>query len=110
MASERGKNPIFSKVLSSQDIVEQFLASASLAFAPGLFEVLQISAPPTIAWFKSLPSGDNKRWAIYLLVLEKPFCRPQIYIGSGTDSKPGAINALCNTTLTTTFLASSREL
>lgn len=92
MASERRKHPIFSKVLSSQVIVEQLLASASLAFAPGLFEVVQASTPPTIAWFKSLPSDDNKRWAIYLLILEKPFCRPKIYIGSGTDSKFGVHN------------------
>jgi hypothetical protein len=89
MSFGSSKHPIFSKVLSSQAVIEQLLAFASLAFAPGLFEVLQASTPPTVSWFKCLPTNDEKRWAIYLLVLEKPSCRPKIYIGSGTNSKHG---------------------
>jgi hypothetical protein len=38
---------------------------------------------------KSLPSDFRKRWGIYLLVLEKPFSIPRIYIGSGTNALSG---------------------
>jgi hypothetical protein len=61
----------------------------SLVFAPALFDTLQAAAPPTIAFFKSLPTNTDERWAIYLLLLEKPGYRPKIYIGSGTNSLRG---------------------
>ena len=85
------KHSIFTKVLSSQDIVEQLLSSTPLIFAPGLFEVLESSTPPTVSYFKSLPLPTNckKLWAVYLLVLEKPNCRPRIYIGSATSVRNG---------------------
>ena len=38
---------------------------------------------------KSLPTNFHKRWAVYLLVLEKPFCVPRVYIGSGTEKTYG---------------------
>jgi hypothetical protein len=78
--------PLFSKVLSSQVIREQLFAFTTLVFAPGLLEDLQASTPPTISWFKSLPTDDYAQWAIYRIVLEKLFCRLKINIGSGTKA------------------------
>jgi hypothetical protein len=90
MSFGSSKHPIFSKVLSSQAVIEQLLAFASLAFAPGLFEVLQASTPPTVSWFKAFPpTMRNDGLSIFLFYLEKPSCRPKIYIGSGTNSKHG---------------------
>lgn len=74
--------------------MEQLLSSTSLASAPGLFEVLQASTPPTVSYFKSLPTDCKKLWAVYLLVLEKLSCRPKIYIGSGTDAKSGILQVV----------------
>ncbi|KAK3715579.1 Aconitate hydratase mitochondrial [Vermiconidia calcicola] len=83
------KFPIFTKVLPSKNVLEQILSAASLSFAPGLFEVLQAATPPTVAYFKSLPTDGKKRWALYILVLEKPGCRFRIYLGSGTNALVG---------------------
>jgi hypothetical protein len=83
------KHPIFTQLLPSQVNLEQLLSSTSLVFAPGLFEVLQSSTPPTASYFKTLPTKCTKLWAIYLLVLERPGCRPKIYIGSGTNTRRG---------------------
>jgi hypothetical protein len=87
---EKRKHPIFTKVLSSQDVLGQLLSSTSPSFALGLFEVLQASTPPAVSYFKSLPTESKKRWAIYLLVLEKLGSRPRIYVGSATTARAGA--------------------
>lgn len=86
---QRSHHPIFKTVLSSKLIIESLVVSASVVFAPGLLEVMQLSVPPTIAYFKTLPTKAKKGWAVYLLVLEKPGCRPRIYIGSGTHAQQG---------------------
>lgn len=87
---ERQKHPIYVRVFPSNEVLQSVSSACSLAFAPGLFEVLQASEPPSIAYFKNLPTYCKKLWAVYLLVLEKSGYRPKIYIGSGTDSKSGA--------------------
>ena len=69
--------------------MEQLLSSASLTFAPGLWKALYASTPPTVRYFKELNTNYKKRWAVYLLVLEKRSSRPTIYIGSGTNVKGG---------------------
>jgi hypothetical protein len=76
MTSQKRTHPITWKVLSSQEIVEGLLSSASLVFAPGLLEVLKASTPPTLSFFKTLPanSRSTKQWAVYLIVLEKEGC------------------------------------
>ena len=83
------KRPIFSTVLSSSIIVDQLLSSASLTFAPGLQKVIQSPTAPDISIFKGLPTDSEKRWAVYLLVLEKRGCQFKIYIGSGTNARDG---------------------
>ena len=96
--SEEQTHPIFRKVLSSQVILEQLFSSASLVFAPGLFELIQAIEPPTVSYFKSLPTNFKKKWAVYLLLLEKPGCRPNIYIGSGTQATSGVSARLADYT------------
>jgi hypothetical protein len=77
---------------TSQAIFEEIASMTSLAFAPGLLDVLKTTARPAIDYLKGLPietKGAAKRWAIYILVLENVCCRPRIYIGSGTDGGRG---------------------
>jgi hypothetical protein len=88
------KSTLYARFLTSLAVVQEFAIAASLSFAPGLLEVLQASTPPTVAWFKNLPS-DNRyawetdNWAVYLIVLEKDGERTRIYIGSGTNAEAG---------------------
>ena len=83
------KQLIYDKILSSQECIEQLLFSASIVFAPGLSEILQASTPPNVSYFRKLPTNHKKRWAVYLLVLEKAGFKSKIYIGSGTHAKSG---------------------
>lgn len=87
------KNPIFALILSTQDELAQLMSDSLLVFADGLLDVLRSPTPPSIAYFKSLPTTDGKkRWAVYLLVLEKSGSRPLIYIGSATGSARGVLS------------------
>ena len=83
------KHPYFTRFITSQAVLEEIASVTSLFFAPGLFEALEATAPPTIQYFKTLPTEPTKSWAVYLLVFEKPNHRPRIYIGSGTASSYG---------------------
>jgi len=86
------KNPSFLIAIPDEDSLEALLSESSLKFAPGLIDVVDSALPPTIIWFKDLPSLtkiSSLRWAVYLLVLEKDGCRFKIYIGSGTNSVTG---------------------
>jgi hypothetical protein len=86
------KNTLFGQFFTSDAVFREIAATISIAFAPGLFDVLQSAAPPTIKFFKTLPTDATKRWGVYLLVLEKANCRPKIYVGSGTESQYGVSN------------------
>jgi hypothetical protein len=83
------KNTLFTQIFTSEAVFEEIAATASLVFAPNLLNVLRAAAPPTVKYFKTLPTEISNRWAVYLLVLEKSGCRPRIYIGSGTNSLYG---------------------
>lgn len=52
-------------------------------------DVLESTNPPTVNYFKSLPTQSNNVWAVYLIALEKSGFPPKIYIGSGTDKDIG---------------------
>jgi hypothetical protein len=88
------KNTLFARFFTSQAVLEEVASTASLVFAPGLFEVLQAATPPTIQFFKGLPTDTSSRWGIYVMVLEKCSCRSRIYIGSGTNYKGGVRSRL----------------
>jgi hypothetical protein len=83
------KHGYFKRYIPSLKDLDQIISTVSLEFAPGLWNVLRASTPPTVQYFKTLPTTVVKRWGIYLLVLEKVGCRPRIYIGSGTEGKIG---------------------
>jgi hypothetical protein len=83
------KNVFFAQFIPSLAVLEEIASTTSLTFAPGLFAVLQATAPPTIKYFKSLPIDTLQCWAIYLVILEKPGCPPKLYIGFGTDAIGG---------------------
>lgn len=80
------KNTLFARFFTSLSVLEVIALTASLDFAPGLLEVLGAAAPPTIEFFKSLPTDTLSRWGVYVIVLEKPLCRPRLYIGSATNT------------------------
>lgn len=83
------KNPIFDLVFPDMSTITDLVSSCSLVCAPGLCDILQSSTAPSLKKLKSFPSNFRKRWAVYLLVLEKPLCVPRTYVGSGTASQEG---------------------
>ena len=83
------KHVLFGQYFPTQADLDDIASLISLVFAPGLFEVLRAATPPTIAYFKTLPTSDYRLWAIYAIVLEKAGSRPRLYIGSGTGSRDG---------------------
>jgi hypothetical protein len=90
------KNYHIDKWLYSYDVFEEYFFELALVFAPGLLEVLQASTPPTLAFFRTLPSHIKvgRCWAVYLLILEKSDCRPRVYIGMGTQEVKGVAGRL----------------
>ena len=88
------KHTLFARFITSLSVLQGIATTASLTFAPGLLEVLQAAAPPTIEFFKRLPTDASSRWGIYTIVLEKPECRPKLYIGSGTSKMRGVSGRL----------------
>lgn len=73
----------------SQDSLAQLLLPLSITLSPGIFEMLGSDLPPTVSFFKSLPSGYDRVWAVYLLVLKKAGEQPLVYVGSATESLRG---------------------
>lgn len=89
------KNLHFDQFFTSLPVLQRIASQAGVTFAPGLFDVVHSDAPPTIEVFKQLPEETSSVcWADYLLVLEKPGCRPLTYVGSGTDADNGVDSRL----------------
>jgi hypothetical protein len=84
-------NLVFTVIMDSFDVVEEYVQTAALEFAPGLEAVLDSAAPPPLAFFKGLPLITGFCWAVYALTLEKPGCRPKVYVGKSTNEDRGAI-------------------
>ena len=84
------KNPAFAMALSTLDVLERLLSDSLLIFALVLLNVVQASTPPSMSYFRNLPTDVRKCWAVYLLVLKKPGCRPKFYVRSGTNGVCGA--------------------
>jgi hypothetical protein len=83
------KNPIINQFLTSEVIISELCTAASLTFCAGLYETIQANSPPSIEFFKRIPTENSQRWGIYAVVLEKPGAVPLIYIGSGTNATDG---------------------
>lgn len=77
------KNPVHDLLFPTQNAMEKLLPKVT--FATGLMEALQSKVPPTIDFFKSLPTDVRRLWGVYLVLLEKVDCRPKIYIGSSLN-------------------------
>lgn len=83
------QNKLFKELFFNLDVVADLASAASLTFCPGLLDVLQSAAPPTVDWFKRLPADYKGKWGVYVLVMEKRGCKSRLYCGSATDSDGG---------------------
>ncbi len=84
---EDQRHPVFNDTILNYGVLTELISRMPWYFAPGFFDVLQAQAPPSTAFFKSLPTVQKKQWGIYLILLQKSGCPDQIYIGSRTDAK-----------------------
>lgn len=84
-----GKNSLFALLFFDKSVVFDIALSASLSFCPGLLEATQAAAPPTLSWWKSLPSDYLGRWGVYALVFEKRGSQPYIYTGEASECRYG---------------------
>lgn len=78
-------NPVFSILISSIEIAEEYMQNAALTFAPGLLDAVESATPPSLAFFKSLPLFTGFCWAVYAIVFEKPGYPPKVYVGKSTN-------------------------
>ena len=83
------KHIAFAQLLPTLASLTDATTHSSLAFCPGLLNVLQSDSPPSTEYFKTLPTEVKSRWGIYALVFEKPGHRSRLYIGSGTSTMYG---------------------
>jgi hypothetical protein len=84
-------NPTFKTTFAERMDWDCVSAASQLTMAPGVEDVIAADAPPCLDIFRSLPQDtDGLYWAIYAIVMEKPGCRPCLYIGSGTNVAHGA--------------------
>lgn len=83
--------------IESEDQLEELMEDSSSCFADGLVDALQSSVPPTVEFFKGLPSSipiTGVSWGVYAIVLEKQGHRPHVYVGSGTHMAKGLFGRL----------------
>jgi hypothetical protein len=60
-ATKNWKHPFHEVISPTMEVLEGVLNSNPFSFAPGLFEVLKSTTPPTLAFFQSLPFNmDNQ--------------------------------------------------
>lgn len=82
--------------MNSLDVVEEYLQTAALEFAPGLSDVLDAASPPPFSFFRGLPLITGFCWAVYAITLEKPGCPPKVYIGKSTNESRGVAARLAD--------------
>lgn len=85
------KNQLFTDILSTKAVLENFYSSMGISFAPGLHDILTGNNPPDIEYFMHLPRDSLNKWAVYALVFKKPGSPDLLYIGSGTSCLRGCI-------------------
>lgn len=79
--------PVYKIVLGEERSFNHICAESPLEFPPALFGTLQSTSPPTLDFFRSLPSPPTyKVWGIYVILMEKMGSRPKLYVGSGTGT------------------------
>ncbi|TKW58826.1 ATP synthase subunit alpha, mitochondrial [Colletotrichum tanaceti] len=89
--------PIYKTLLSEEEAYQAACKTTLLDFAPGLLDVLRSDTPPSIDFFRSLPSPpSHKVWGIYGMLLEKSDEPAVLYVGSGTSELIGVAGRLKN--------------
>ena len=87
------ENVVYAQVFTSFTVLQQIASAAgTISFAASLLEVPKSATPPSIEYFRKLPSAYIEAWGVYLLLSEKEGARPKIYIGMGTESVRGVQN------------------
>jgi len=87
------KNPVLAVLLPTSFVLVNILSNC-LTLAPGVLDAVQSPVPPTVAFFRNLPTKCYKLWAVYAITLAKSGCRSKIYIGVGTNSENGVSDRL----------------
>lgn len=91
--SSNYKNPGYAILLPVFTAMSTVFLSSGLTFAPGLLATVQAADPPTLDFFRSLPTvgarGYRSMWAVYCLVLVKRDSRCKLYIGCATNTDGG---------------------
>lgn len=83
-------DPVYPHILTQETAFDKINAECPLTCAPGLLETLKFPTPPSLEFFRSLPSPPVEPvWGLYLMLLEKPGCDARLYGGSGTRYSGG---------------------
>ncbi|KAK4044435.1 ATP-1 H+-transporting ATP synthase [Parachaetomium inaequale] len=81
--------PVYKSILGEDEKFSKVCSDTPLSFSPTLLNVLESPTPPALEFFLNLPaSGPNdKVWAIYSILMEKPLAKAKLYVGSGTNAQ-----------------------
>jgi hypothetical protein len=83
------------RVLSNLPNVVSLFHLIGCVFDASLMPILCAGRPPSIQKIKSiiaLRRSDRSwrdKWGVYVIVLEKPRCRPKLYVGSSVGDQGG---------------------
>ncbi|KAI8943450.1 hypothetical protein NX059_001459 [Plenodomus lindquistii] len=83
------------RIFSDIRNVVYLLQLLGCVFDSSLMPILCSGRPPSIQQIKSMTGirQDDPfwrgKWGVYIVVLEKPGCRPKLYVGSSVDSQAG---------------------
>jgi hypothetical protein len=66
------KHPLFMQIITSYITLTEIASTVSLAFAPSLYDTLNATILPSVSFLR-LPTEIDRRWAVYMLLLEKLF-------------------------------------
>lgn len=83
------KNPLFTQTFPDLETLSDICFDAELSFPDTLLDAVQSDKPPTVDFFKALPTTTFGNWGVYALVLEKAGETTIVYGGSGTSSVRG---------------------
>ncbi|KAE8822607.1 hypothetical protein HRS9139_09947 [Pyrenophora teres f. teres] len=87
------RHPIYDLVFPKPEDFKDTCNTIPLTYASGLSEVLASPTPPSLDYFRSLPSAMPDElhdvWIVYLHIYELQDHRPRVYIGSGTNAELG---------------------
>ena len=83
------------RIFSDLRNVESLFQLLGCVFDASLMPILCSGRPPSIQKIKSIvglrqhDTSWRDKWGVYIVVLEKPGCRPILYVGSSVNSQDG---------------------